>query len=396
MLALSSAIAEAQPNKVVSAYNYHRYYENDKKAEDLTNAQLAIDMAIAHEKTMSDEKTWFYRGKIYHSIFESKDEKFKEQKANALNEAFTSYKKSLELDAKKEYSSEIMQRLTVVQVQYINLGVGQFEAKTFDKAVTSFENAVSLAAIFQKIDTLALYNAALSAERALQYDKAVEYYTKLIGYKYGEAKIYSFLANIYKLQKNEVKAQETIKEGRAAYPNDKNLTIEELNYYLAQGKFKEAVANLNLAIAGDPNNQLLYFSLGTIYDNLANPPKEKPQVTEAEYIEYSQKAEEAYKKALMLKPDYFDALYNLGALYFNQGVKINEMANTIKDNAKYAKEIKVADDKFTLSLPYLEKAEEIGTDDKKTYTDLLNTLKQLYARTNQTDKYNKVKAKLIN
>ena len=163
VLALTSVIAEAQPNKVVSAYNYHRYFEKDKKAEDLVNAQLAIDEAIVHEKTMSDEKTWFYRGKIYHSIFESKDEKFKEQKSNALSEAFTSYKKALELDTKKEYTSEIMQRLSVAQIQYINLGVGQFEAKTFDKAVTSFENAVSLAAIFQKIDTLALYNAALAA-----------------------------------------------------------------------------------------------------------------------------------------------------------------------------------------------------------------------------------------
>ena len=28
-----------------------------------------------------------------------------------------------------------------------------------------------------------------------------------------------------------------------------------------------------------------------------------------------------YKKAIELKPDYFDANYNLGALYFNEGVR---------------------------------------------------------------------------
>ena len=30
---------------------------------------------------------------------------------------------------------------------------------------------------------------------------------------------------------------------------------------------------------------------------------------------------EAYKKALAVKADYFDANYNLGALYFNQAVQ---------------------------------------------------------------------------
>ena len=41
------------------------------------------------------------------------------------------------------------------------------------------------------------------------------------------------------------------------------------------------------------------------------------------------KAEADYKKAIELKADYFDALYNLGALFFNNGAEIYNQANDL-------------------------------------------------------------------
>ena len=45
-------------------------------------------------------------------------------------------------------------------------------------------------------------------------------------------------------------------------------------------------------------------------------------------------AEKSYKKAIELKPDYFDAIYNLGALYVNDAVGIMGKANKLDLNDK--------------------------------------------------------------
>ncbi|HET6244496.1 MAG: tetratricopeptide repeat protein [Bacteroidetes bacterium] len=393
ILAAATTLTFAQNNKVVTAFNYHKYYvERGGKLDDLMNAKAAIDEATQHAQTMGNSKTWYYRGQIYHAMVESKEASLIETKDKNLQETVKSYLKTLELDSKKEYSRETLQRLAIAQIQYLNLGVEQFENKKYVHAANAFEEAVIVAGHLNKVDTLALYNAALAAEKGNLNDKAIAHYERLIQLKYGGANTYIFLSNIHKNLKQDDKAQEVIKKGRTAFPDDKNLIIEELNYYLIQGKLKEAISNLELAVQADPANHILIFSLGSVYDNLANPDKEKTQPTPAEYTEYMNKSEASYKKALEVKPDYFDAIYNLGALYFNQAVKINDQSQNIKDNAVYAKEIKKSDDKFALALPYLEKAHELDPKDRNT----LISLKQLYARTQQADKYKKIKELLEN
>jgi tetratricopeptide (TPR) repeat protein len=393
LVGLTYFVAVGQNNKVVTAFNYHKYYlERGKKAEDLVKAMEAIDEAANHEQTMGGAKTWFYRGKIYHSVYESKDDAFLGQKNNALGEAIKSYIKVIQAEKNKEWLNETMQRLSIAQVQSINVGVENFQNKSYEKALNAFETALGVAAMFQKVDTLALYNAALSAERVPDYKKAEQYYNALIEIKYGDANTFLLLAGVHKQQKNEEKFIEVVKKGRKAHPNDKGLIIEELNYYLIQGKLKEAISNLELAMEKDPSNHQLAYTLGNVFDNMANPTKDQPKPSDAEYKEYINRAEAAYKKALEIKPDYFDALYSIGALYYNEAAIIVTLAQDIKDNAKYAKEVKRADEKFELALPYLEKALEIEPKDKNT----LSSLMQLYARTGQTDKYKQVKELLQN
>jgi tetratricopeptide (TPR) repeat protein len=158
-------------------------------------------------------------------------------------------------------------------------------------------------------------------------------------------------------------------------------------------KTQEAIGNLNLAIEKDPQNAVLHYNLGTLYDNLANP-KDPKSITEKDYNEYFTKSTEAYNKAITLKPDYFDALYNIGAMYFNKAVKMQEAANAITDNKKYNEASAKADKVFAESLPFLEKAEQVNTDDKDTYRGLLETLKKLYMMMNQADKAKAVSEKL--
>lgn len=329
-----------------------------------------------------------YRAQIYSEIFKNNsNEKNKVVEAqNPLEESLKSYFKALQLDTKGNYKMEIVGGLAQAAAQLQNQAITQYNNNEFEKAMQSFAGSFEINnKVFQKVDTLTLYNAAISAEKANNLSMAKNFYKQLIGYKHQGSKMYHYLIDVNRREKNDTELQQTIADARKAYPNDKDILIDELNYYIENGKIKEALNNLNIAVEKDPTNSVLYFNLGTLYDNLANP-KNVSEVKEEERKEMMQKAESNYKKAIELNPKYFDALFNLGAFYFNEGVKMNDKANEIKDNKKFEQEMVKVDAKFQDAVIPFEKAKEVGTDDKGSYKALLNSLKQVYARTGQNDK----------
>ena len=85
-------------------------------------------------------------------------------------------------------------------------------------------------------------------------------------------------------------------------------------------------------------------------------------------------------------PNFFDANFNLGVLYFNKAVKIYEDASKISDNAEYEKIKTEGDDMLQQSVPYMEKAHEIDPKDRAS----LETLKTIFYRLKMTDKYQEV------
>jgi tetratricopeptide (TPR) repeat protein len=107
----------------------------------------------------------------------------------------------------------------------------------------------------------------------------------------------------------------TIQKGRQAYSNDKQLILAELNYFIEAGKYKEAITNLELAMSKEPNNEIFPFNIGVIYDNLANPGEGKTAPAEKEFNEFVEKAEAAYKKAIEINPNYFDAYIIWGFIF---------------------------------------------------------------------------------
>lgn len=397
-LGLGLNVALAQQKNVVSAINYLGYYNKDKDANDLIEAKKYIDLATADAESSTKAKTWVKRAEIYMNIYNSKDAKLDSYKEGAFEEAVKAYGKTKELDPKNNYP-EAKQGLKVANIIAGNKGVEFFKSGNYAAALSNFESAININKdYFQTVDTNAIYNAALSAELAKNYDKAIQYYQNAIDIKYGGVDkgptLYNQLAKIYQAQGNNAEYTKTIKKGREVYPNDKDLIITELNDYITAGKYKEAITNLELAIAKEPNNEIFPYNIGVIYDNLANPADPKNAPSEKEADEYFAKAEAAYKRALEVNPDYFDALYNLGALYFNKAVKQSEIVNNIKDNNKYKIESAKVDEIFKKSLPFLEKGEQIRTNDVDTYKTLLSTLNKLYLMTDQVDKAMQIKTRL--
>jgi tetratricopeptide (TPR) repeat protein len=364
-LILIAGSSFAQSAKRVSAYNY-------MKDGEFLKAKEPIDEAILDEKTGVDDKTWRYRGQIYAGLAQNDYEGI--DKAEAIKTSIESYQKSMELDVKEKWKQENLTGLAQAQNLAVNMGIAAYNESKYSEAAKLFLVGEAAAANLGVVDTLALYNGGLAAEQAEDFETALKQYRKATEIGYLGAKMYLYMANIYQRMEDQEGYLAIVKEGREAYPEDADLIVYELNYYLQNQKFEEAKNNLLLAIEKEPDNKQLYFSLGVVYDNIGNP----------------EEAIKAYKKAIEIDPDYFDAAYNLGAFYFNRGVEMNNEANEIDDNDKYKAKREEAKAEFSKGLPHLEKAHELDPSDM----GAMASLQQLYATLNMTEKYQEMKDKL--
>lgn len=405
------SVASAQKNKVVSAYNYDNAFKRSQKCSELQKGMIAINEAIEHESTKSWAKTWYYRGNIYYNALRSKDQACKNLDPSVLDQTTSSYLRTLTLnfddpslkkidllkpdggdipkflEAKKgknkmynrEYMSKILRIIPGLSGEYVNKGIEQFTAQDFAGAQKSFHQSVLLSKINGTLDTVIMYNKALAAESAQDFKTAKEVYDELIDLQYNNdnngPNLYLSMSKIYKTEGDTTKALDYIAKGREMYPNSQNLIFEEIDHFLKTDNHKGALDNLNTAIGNDDQNAFLFYVRGTVYDKLKDETN----------------AVADYKKAVELDPKQHDALFNLGAFYFNKGAdKVNE-ANDLPLNAtkKYDALNLEAKEAFTESIPYIEKANEANPSDTVTAEMLIKA----YTRTNQFDKAKALKAK---
>ena len=136
------------------------------------------------------------------------------------------------------------------------------------------------------------------------------------------------------------------------------------------------MANLQEAVKTDPLNPTIHYAVGVNYALMNNV----------------EEAEKAYIKAVELKPDYFEANYNLGALYVNQAAQLIDEANKLPLSAtkEYDELKQQADDILGKSIPYLETASGLDPSDKNT----LLSLKEIYTRLQMYDKMKVVNEKI--
>jgi len=376
VMLLGSTLLTAQQSKVVSAINALGYYQKDKSdVESIQKAKGFIDEASVTESTSGKPKTWWVRGNVYLSFYESKNaELIAQAGGNPLRVAAESYEKAYTLDAKYENAEECYQKAIIA---YKNLGIIAFNEKNYAGATELFEKVVLLSAKKGTPDKDGITNTAVAAMNAGNHDKAIEYYSKMVdmdstGMIYGQ---------IYKAQlaKGDTAAgMTTLKNGRSKFPKNQALLTENLNYLFRTKQNAEAESLLKLAIENDPTNHTLYLAAGSTYETLGR----------------MEEAIAAYKKAVEIKPDAWQAYYNLGAYYNNEGKKLQDAANNEKDNKKYEAGIKAADAQLAIALTYLEKAKELTEKGSSDRMDILKALKQLYVRMNLTEKFEEVKKEM--
>ncbi len=369
-------MASAQDKEVQNANNYLRNGKIEK-------AKIAIDKASVFESTMNVSKTWKYRGDVYYAIALSKDPEIQKLSSDPLQEAYNSYTKALNLDTKKKDSEELNARLSAVGDIYFNKGrvlalAGEQsqDKNDFMSAISYFETSMKINESIGVVDTNCIFVTGTIAQAIGDNNTAVKYFSKLLTLNYKKPKVYASLATIYKEMGDLEMAKRIVSDGRNLFKSDFNLLITETNIYLAMKEEAKAMKNLEDAIVQDSLNPSIYRVMGDLLDS----------------VDFK-KSETAYKNAIRLDPKYFDAIYNLGSLYYNNGVSIFKAADAmdpINQANEYAKEKEKYEAMWNNAIPYLEKARELKPDDIPT----LYALKQIYARLNMNDKRMVIEAKL--
>jgi len=371
ILICSISSVVAQKGKVAVALNL-------VETGNLAKAMEAVNKATEHEKSKDWAKTYYAKGKVLQAIHDANNPEFNKFSENPLIEAFDNYKKAMKMDEEKgRLQSQIDLNLIFMVNQFVNKGIEEFNGDDFAKSLEYFEYAMEIGnmPVFEgSVDTAIIYNAALAANNANNYDKAIKYFTRAKDMNYGEANIYLLLRNAYLAKQDSLNAINTLKEGLEVYPDNADLLIQIINYYLVAGDNQVTLDYLNRAKESDQENPIFYFVEGTVYENIKQP----------------EKATDSYKTSIELDPEYFDPHFNLGVYHFNNAKDIYDYANTLKDFDEYEKEKTRGDEELRKTLPYMEQAHKIKPEDILT----LDTLKTVYYRLQMIDKHDETLKKI--
>lgn len=364
------------------------------KADDLKNS-LGEPLSMRNYKKVESGEKWFYPFELtvilsnglvdsyeypYEALYKSLDN------GKLLEDAYEAYQKASSLDPKIQNfdinPSMPFQGIQVIGSYYYNSGVISYQGGKYEESAYNFAKACETYDAVSKKDNDLLYYTGLAHQAIKDTVKAIKYYNKSIsGKDYKNNRAFANLINLY-LETNQFdKAKKVMAIAHEVLPADQDLVLTEANIYLKTGETEKAKEVLELAAKNDPTNANLQFVIGVNYDNMINDTT----ISEAQKEVLVTLAKTAYIKAIELKPDYFDAYFNIGALLNNRAAEYFKKANETNINEKDEYErLKAIGTKFlTDAQPYLEKAHELNPKDK----DVLFLLKQITTKTNQTEKF---------
>ncbi|WP_339663178.1 tetratricopeptide repeat protein [uncultured Polaribacter sp.] len=364
--------------------------EKALKKDDFKTAKEIILTLEGTEATMDAKykaQYYFVKGQAYGKSDVTKA-------AEAYNNLFA-YEKEI---GKSKYTKDAQPKLNDL-IKFVSTNAIKLynDDKDYKNAAENFYLTYKLS----PADTSFLYNAAVSASLAEDYDTSLSYYKELqdVGYtgittqyfavnketgveedlnsksnrdtmvKFGkyinptekssESKQGEIIKNISYILINQGKTDEAIvaiKEARKSNPKDLNLLLNEAQLYIKLEQMDKFGVLMQEAIELDPTNPTLFYNLGVVN---ANEKKNE------EAIEY-------YKKAIELKPDYGDAYMNLAITILSGEQEIVTEMNQNLSNIKKYDELEIKQkDLYRKALPYLEKADEIKRT-QETVKSLLN------------------------
>lgn len=386
-------------------------YSQDMKANEasLKEGLGYLDQAFAIPGTSENPEWLIEKGNIYSNIADNivkqliLNPKYKVPVADAANQATDAYLAGLALADKKK-QKDALKGLTGVEQYLFNLAITAYQNEDTKGAFGKFAKAIEVSNVLKangeksRLDDKVAYDeiyyfTVVSGYSGGVKEPLIPYLTKMDKDGTDKPVVYQILYEL-NAEKNEAEADKYLEMGRTKFPEDSGLLFTEINQALKKGQFEALVGKLKAAIVAEPNNISIYNTLGSVYEQLAKKAGEAGN--EAEVNKDYDEALSWYQKGLEVKPDNFESIYSIGALYYNKAAKTVEEVNKFSSDYSAAgtKNYNIAKDKmlnaFKEALPYFEKCEAINPKDGNT----LIAMKEIYARIGKLDKVAEYKAKL--
>lgn len=250
---------------------------------------------------------------------------------------------------KFKYTVKASAALKDMKSNLVNGAMADFKAGKFKESAEKSYKVY----LFDKKDTLNLFNAASSSINAKDYNAAIKYYEELKKKNYSGSGVIYYATN-----------KKTKEEDAFLSPKARQSAIDQGLYEKPR---TESVPSKRI----DVNNNLAYSYMEN-----------------KDYV----KAEAIYNYVLEMNPNYIDAYINLAYLKLQQKKAIaDEIANlgtTPKEMQQYDKLNARKDDIARSAIPYLKKALTIEPKNP----DVTKTLLGVYRSLDMTSEYNALKA----
>lgn len=406
-------MAQERPivSSAVIAYEANELADAKKYIDEAAQIIGAKDLSQVKPKTLS--KFYFHNAMINFRISQHTDEALKALDADALDKSKKSFEDLLAYEekiGKKRYTSKAEAQLPYLAVAYASRGIDKDANKDVLGAMADFETSynIKLGLKDSQTDTTMLYNAALMAQKAKMYDKAIKLNNQLIemnykGVEYSavdeagvkavfsskyqrdasvkagkyfdpkeegdyRADIYLATANMYKKTGDTTTYDSYIAKGRTMFPTNEPIIRAELQKFLMTKQFDKALVNLNLAIDKDPSSKELHYIKGNILHTSVKD-------LEAAVV--------SYDAAIALDPEYIDPLYMKGLIHIDAANALTLERNEVpRDQTAKFNRIKAEEKaEFGKALPFFEKAYAINAED----LDTLRALKEIYFKLKMMD-----------
>ena len=312
-----------------------------------TSVEEVVIDGVVYKKEIYDDKVLYFDASdmlkmivITNPIYE-----------DALAEALAAYAKAAELDVKGSKAKDIKAAIELIGAKYFDEGMVQYTLQNYDAAAGLIAKAADavLTAPVSKVDTTYTYYAGYIYNQAGKYEQALTYFDRCVeaGYYAEDGNLFPALAEVYMKLGDEEKGVATLQKGFELFPENANVLVGLINYYLpkegGEAQLLDLIAKAKQAM---PDNASIYRVEGDIYKRLAD----------------YEKAEASYMAAIAMTPDSPDAYIALGGYFIDRGNEYFNKGQETFDQKEYDALMAKYDEMCIASLEPLEKAYELMPD----------------------------------
>lgn len=350
----TTSFAFSQAEELKDVFNNLAFYNQKHDLKFLGEAKKAIDKTIQTRKDSANLYKNVYKAVVYSTIAFADSLNTLRMPDNFLT-TINVYADTLANKRKiYNYTSEVNYIKKNIANVYIRKGFNEMQRDNFKSAVSNFEKAKLIVPEAENLDVYMAY----AVNRMGELHKSALYYDNLIASGKAGAEVILTAQKNYKILGDTAKALKAIKSGRTLYPENKKLLFEEANIYNNKKDYAALRGLLDGLVKSAPEDYDINFLTAVCYDHLNQP----------------EKAENFYKKAILVSPSSYDPVFNIGIIYMKKGLATEDLTSP----------------NYVLARRYLEKANELNPNDPQ----FLQTLKLLYDKTGDIEQANKINTQL--